>query len=279
MRSITKFLEYDLIHFGTYHLNVGSIIAIILIYIITKFILWFIKKMLLRRQLKHDLDRGNTYAIFHIIKYIFWVVAILLMLESVGLKITVLLAGSAALLVGVGLGLQQLFNDIISGIILLSEKSIKVDDILEIDGDIVKIQHIGLRTSTGANRDEVTIILPNSTITSNKVINWSHQSDKARFRITVGVAYGSKVDLVMNLLAESANEHLDISKDHPVEVRLIDFGNSSLDFELLFYSEQIFRIEKVKSDIRKSLNQKFNKNKISIPFPQMDVHMKNVSNS
>lgn len=235
--------------------------------------------MLLRRQLRHDLDRGNTYALFHIIKYIFWVIAILFMLESAGIKITVLLAGSAALLVGVGLGLQQIFNDIISGIILLSEKSIKVDDILEIDGDIVKIQHIGLRTSMGANRDEVTIILPNSKITSNKVINWSHQSDKARFRIQVGVAYGSDVELVTKLLEESANEHPDNSKDHPVEVRLINFGNSSLDFELLFYSEQIFRIEKVKSDIRKSLNQKFNKNKISIPFPQMDVHMKNVSNS
>ena len=178
------------------------------------------------------------------------------------------------MLVGIGLGLQQTFNDIVSGIILLSERSIKVDDVLEIDGDVVKIQNIGLRTSKGLNRDDISIIIPNSLITTNKVINWSHQSKKTRFRIDVGVAYGSNVELVLKILEESAFEHPDIYDRELTEARLVNFGNSSLDFQVLFFSKNIFRISRVKSDIRRIINKKFAENNITIPFPQMDLHLK-----
>lgn len=227
-----------------------------------------------RKQKQKSQDLGNTYALFQIIKYVIWVIAFAFLLETIGVKITVLVAGSAALLVGIGLGLQQTFNDIVSGIILLSERSIKVGDVLEIDDDIVRIQEIGLRTSTGANRDEITIIIPNSLITTNKVINWSHQSKKTRFKIKVGVAYGSDVDLVIKVLTESALEHSDITDKSLVDVQFLDFGDSSLDFQVLFFSENIFRIEKEKSDIRKIINRKFIEHNISIPFPQMDLHFK-----
>ncbi len=173
-----------------------------------------------------------------------------------------------------GLGLQQTFNDVISGIILLSERSIKIDDVLEIDGDVVKIQKIGLRTSKGLNTDDISIIIPNSLITTNKVINWSHQSEKTRFRIDVGVAYGSDVDLVIKILEESAYEHPDVFDRELTEARLVNFGNSSLDFQVLFFSKNIFRISKVKSDIRRIINKKFAQNNITIPFPQMDLHLK-----
>ncbi|NCQ13180.1 MAG: mechanosensitive ion channel, partial [Flavobacteriales bacterium] len=181
---------------------------------------------------------------------------------------------SAALLVGVGLGLQQTFNDVISGIILLSERTIKIDDVLEIDGDIVMIQEIGLRTSKGLNRDDISIIIPNSLITTNKVINWSHQSKKARFKIDVGVAYGSDINLVLKILEESAFSHPDIFDRELTEARLMNFGNSSLDFQVLFFSKSIFRISKVKSDIRRIIYTKFLEHNITIPFPQMDVHVK-----
>ena len=187
---------------------------------------------------------------------------------------TVLIAGSAALLIGVGLGLQQTFNDIISGMILLSERSIKIGDILEIDGDIVKIQEIGLRTSKGLNRDQISIFIPNSLITTNKVINWSHQTKHNRFKIDVGVAYGSDVELVSRILEESAVSHEKVNTKDEVTVMLVDFGDSSLDFQLLFFSEEIFRIERIKSDIRKIISKKFDENNISIPFPQRDLHIK-----
>ena len=191
-----------------------------------------------------------------------------------GVKVTILIAGSAALLVGVGLGLQQTFNDVISGIILLSERSIKIGDVLEIDNDIVTIQEIGLRTSKGLNTDDISIIIPNSLITTNKVINWSYQTKKTRFRIDVGTSYESDIDLVLQILEDCVLDNSDISDTDLIEARLINFGNSSLDFQVLFFSDNIFRINKVKSDIRRSIAKKFAINNISIPFPQIDVHIK-----
>ena len=273
MEKINYFLQYEIFKIGDYKIQFFTLVIVLIIFLITKFSLWLIKKALFRKR-GDEFDHGNAYAIFQIIKYVVWVISIGLILESVGVKVTVLVAGSAALLVGVGLGLQQTFNDIVSGIILLSERSIKIDDILEIDGDVVKIQEIGLRTSKGLNRDEISIIIPNSLITTNKVINWSHQAKKTRFRINVGVAYGSDVNLVLRILEESALEHPDIYLAQQIEARFVDFGNSSLDFQVLFFSENVFRIEKVKSDIRKIINRKFIENNITIPFPQMDIHLK-----
>ena len=274
METLKKFLEFELISAGEYKILVYTLVAILLIFLVTKIILWLIKKTLFRQQKFNKLDKGSAYALFQIIRYIIWIIAIGFILEAVGIKVTLLIAGSAALLVGIGLGLQQTFNDIISGIILLSEQSIKIDDVLEIDGDVVKIQSIGLRTSKGLNTNDISIIIPNSLITTNKVINWSHQAMKTRFRIDVGVAYGSDVDLVIKILEESAFEHPDISDRELTEARLVNFGNSSLDFQVLFFSQNIFRINKVKSDIRRIIVQKFAKNNIPIPFPQMDLHLK-----
>ncbi|HKK11656.1 MAG TPA: mechanosensitive ion channel domain-containing protein [Flavobacteriaceae bacterium] len=273
MELVKNILDYEIFHYGDYSIKVSKLVTIILILVVTNFVLWFIKKAFSSKKFK-KIDAGTTYALYQIIKYIVWIIAIGIAMEAIGIKVTLLLAGSAALLVGVGLGLQQTFNDIISGVILLSERSIKVGDVLEVDGDVVKIQSIGLRTSKALNRDEISIIIPNSLITTSKVINWSHQSKRTRFRIEVGVAYGSNVDLVIKILEESAKAYPDIIGKDSVEARLMDFGASSLDFHLLFFSKNIFRITKVKSDIRRIICQKFAENNIVIAFPQLDVHMK-----
>lgn len=273
MEKIKNLLEIELIHIGEFVIRVNTIVSIIAIYLITKLVLYIIKKILYGK-VQDKLDIGENYALYKIIKYVMWVLAFGLFLDTIGIELTVLLAGSAALLVGIGLGLQQTFNDILSGIILLSEKTIKIEDILEIDGDIVKIQSIGLRTSKAFNTDDVSIIIPNSIITSTKVINWSHQKMKARFRIDVGVAYGSDIDLVIKILEESANDHPSISDREATEARLVNFGNSSLDFQVLFYSEQIFQISRLKSDIRRTISKNFTENNIRIPYPQMDLHFK-----
>lgn len=274
MDKLKSALEFVIFSYKDIDFTVKSLFIIIIAIAVTRILLWIIKKILFRKK---DLDfskRGNLNSVYQIIVYVLWVITISIMLDSFGIKLTVLLAGSAALLVGVGLGLQNTFNDFISGFILLFEGSIKVGDILEVDGDIIKIRKIGLRTSEAFNRDDIVVIIPNSIITTNKVINWSHQSKKTRFRIKVGVAYGSNVDLVERLLMESAKEHPEVENDEMVRARFTDFGNSSLDFELLFYSKNIFRIENVKSDIRRTINRKFIENKVTIPFPQMDLHLK-----
>ncbi|PLX09993.1 MAG: mechanosensitive ion channel protein MscS [Marinilabiliales bacterium] len=274
MDNINEILNFELFRLAEYTFKVYTLGIFILTIVVARLFLWGIKKLLFRKTTDNAVDHGSLMAIYQIIKYVIWVVALAYMMDVVGIKITVLVAGSAALLVGVGLGLQQTFNDIISGIILLSERSIKYGDVLEVDGEVVRIQQIGLRTSQGINRDSITMIIPNSLITTSKVINWSHQSLKTRFRIDVGVAYGSDVDLVLNVLKESALEHEEVKDRNQLEARLINFGNSSLDFQLLFYSENVFRIERIKSDIRRIIDRKFKENNITIPFPQVDLHIK-----
>ena len=274
MDTITNFFNFEIFHFNNHSLSIFEISSIAVIFMITKLILWLISKAIFNKTKLHNLDKGSAFSLFQIIKYLIWVIAIALMLEALGVQVTILLAGSAALLVGIGLGLQQTFNDILSGIILLFEHSVKVGDILEIDGDRVIIQEIGLRTSKGMNVRQIVVIIPNSLITTNKVINWSHQTQKTLWNIDIGVAYGSDVDLVIKTLEESAVEHLEFSECEFKEVRFVNFGNSSMDFQLFFYSKNIFSIEKVKSDIRKIICKKFNEHKITIPFPQMDLHIK-----
>ena len=274
MELINKFLEFELLSIGEYKLRVITLFIVLLILIMTKAALWLIKKSIFRKKNLEKFNEGNTYSLYQIIKYIVWVIAIGFMLEALGVKVTLLIAGSAALLVGVGLGLQQTFNDIISGIILLSERSIRISDVLEIDGDVVKMQEIGLRTSKGLNTDDISIIIPNSLITTSKVINYSHQTKQNRFRIDVGVAYGSDVEFVIKILEESVKEHPNIDGQRMVEARLVNFGNSSLDFQVLFYSNIVFGSDRMKSDIRRIINREFIQNNITIPFPQMDVHIK-----
>tara|TARA_R110001592_G_scaffold38643_6_gene127402 strand:- start:2309 stop:3142 length:834 start_codon:yes stop_codon:yes gene_type:complete len=274
MDLINKFLEFELLNIGTYHLKVGSLFLVLLIIIVTKVVLIIIKQSVFRNRNLDKFDEGNISSLYQIIKYIIWVIAFGFILETFGIKISILLAGSAALLVGVGLGLQQTFNDVISGVILLSERSIKIGDVLEIDGNILKIQEIGLRTSKGLNTDDISTIIPNSLITTNKVINWSHQTRQNRFRIEVGTSYGSDVDLVIKILEASAREHPEVDSTKFIEARLVNFGNSSLDFQVLFYSSTIFGADRMKSDIRIVINQKFIENNVTIPFPQMDLHIK-----
>lgn len=274
METLKNILELVILRMGDHQIMVSTLLIVVLIFFVTKLILWTIRKAIFRKQTVERMQMSNAYSFFQIIRYIIWILSILFMMQTLGISITVLLAGSAALLVGIGLGLQQTFNDFISGIILLIEGTTKIDDVLEIDGEVIKIQEIGIRTSKGLTRDDIVVIIPNSAITTNKVINWSHQSKKTRFRISVGVAYGSDVDLVIRVLEESAMEHPEVRAKGLIEARLVDFGNSSLDFHLLFFSDNVFRVEKVKAEIRKIINRKFIENGIVIPFPQLDLHMK-----
>ena len=274
MEKLSEFLDFQIFHVGDYSIKVHSIISAVIIFFVTKFIIWLIKKAMFGKKRLDLFDQKNISGLFQIVKYLIWVVSIALILNTFDVKVTVLLAGSAALLVGIGMGLQQTFNDFISGIILLIEGSTKVGDVLEIDGEVIKIEEIGLRTSKGLSRNDIVIIIPNHLITTNKVINWSHQIKKTRFKIEIGVAYGSDVDVIYKILKDSVLENKDIIDRDSIEPRFVNFGNSSIDFEVLFFSNNVFTIEKTKSDIRKVIYKNLAKNNITIPFPQMDVYLK-----
>lgn len=258
---------------GSYSLSIYQVLIAALILLSVIIILKFVRRVLRRTEQLHRIEIGKSRAIYQIIKYVLWIFGIMMALEAMDIKVTLLLASSAALLVGLGLGLQEIFKDFVSGIILLVEGSLKVGDVVETsEGEVGIVKEIGLRTSTIETRDNITLLIPNSKFTNETLINWSHHEQKTRFDVQVGVAYGSDVELVKKILLQCAVDHkLIVNSPEPI-VRFTDFGNSSLDFELLFWTTNTFRVEDTKSDLRFMIDAAFRKQGITIPFPQRDVH-------
>ena len=259
-------------------INVVPYIDVTLVLLIIFLNLFFLKivKKLIKKSAKDEFELGRRHSIFLIFKYVIWVIIFAICLEVIGVKVTLLIAGSAALLVGLGFGVQQLFNDVVSGILLLVEGTIQVNDVIEVDGIIARVKQINLRASKVVTRDDVTIIIPNHKFVSENVINWSHSKGLTRFKVKVGVAYGSDVKLVMGILKDVLDRQPDVAKhkNNSPSVRFLDFGESSLDFELLFHTASIFRVQTIQSSIRCMINDEFIKHSISIPFPQRDLHIK-----
>lgn len=273
--TLKEILEFNFIGVGGYELNLLKLIIALIIITVTRILLWFSLKLVTRFFTKKHLDTGRQYAVIQFLKYIFYTVGSLMVLQSLGVQLSLLWAGSAALLVGVGLGLQQTFNDLVSGLILLIEGTVEVDDILEIGPMIGKVKNIGLRTSKVETRDNITVVVPNSKLVTDNVVNWSHNNTPTRFHVNVGVSYSSDVDEVTQLILEAIDNHPKILSDPAPQVQFVDFGNSSLDFTLYFYTFEFFRIEVVKSELRYSIFRIFKRNNIEIPFPQRDLWLKN----
>ena len=271
------FLEYKLIEVGSFYLSVWSIFQIILIYILTVFLVNFIRRLFAQFVRRKNMDPGRQLSLFLLLKYLIWSISIVLMLNTLGVKVTILLASSAALLVGLGLGVQQIFQDVVSGIFLLFEGTIEIGDVLQVDGLIAKVQTIGLRTSTVLTRDGVNMIIPNHKFINENVVNWSHAQNPTRFQVTVGVSYDSDLEKVREVLLNTTFELKEAIKDNPKykpSVRIMDFADSSVNFEVHFWSHEQFWIENAKSELRFLIGKRFKEHGISIPFPQRDLHIK-----
>ena len=273
--AIKEILQRSIIKTGEIDITVYHLLFVIIILLSARLLLWIIKR-LFNRQIKRDvIEKGKGAALYQIVRYVIWIIAITIGMETVGIKVTILLASSAALLVGLGLGIQKVFMDFVSGVVILFEGTIKVEDIVELEnGTIGKVIEIGLRTSKIRTRERIIQIVPNSKFINESVINWSHMDVLTRFTVEVGIAYGSDVDLVKKLLLESANENVRVAKSPEPVIQFADFGDSSLDFKLLFWTDDTFYVEMIKSDLRYTINKKFIDNNVTIPFPQRDVHIK-----
>ena len=269
---MSDIFNFSIFKIGEYEVKIETVLLIVLLIAIVVILLYLIKRAINNAP---KIAESKKYSIFKLVKYIILVIAVILGLQTAGLNLSVLLAGSAALLVGLGLGIQALFSDYISGIILLVGSSIKVNDVLEVNGLICRVKEINLRTTTVFTREDKYIILPNSDLTKNQVINWTLNDVASRFDVSVGVDYSSDVNLVMKILKEAVVQQEFIMKTPEPFARFIDFGDSSLNFKVYFWSERVFRVENIKSHIRVRIFELFRENNIKIPFPQRDIHMKN----
>jgi len=267
-----EILDYPLLSFEENQITVLKVFSALLTIGITWFVLRSVKRLLRIWRAKRRLSVGQEFAYYQLSKYFIILVAIGFLFEIFDRSILVILVGSTALLVGVGIGLKGLFNDIVSGFFLLMENTVRVDDIIEVDSTVSKVKEIGIRTSKVVRRDGITMIIPNSKIVENTVQNWTFNSTSTRFTVKVGVAYGSDAALVKKILLDCADRHHEVVKNPKPFCRFNDFGDSALKFELFFWSRHRFRIEDVQSDLRFMINSEFRKNNVKIPFPQRELH-------
>jgi len=272
--SIYDFLNWGL-HLGegqnSIHITIGLLLVIIITFFISHFVLNAIRRFY-TNKMKGD-DKLKFISIFKFIKYLVYLVVILITLSAGGIDITLLITASAALFVGLGLALQELFQDIIGGIFIITDKSLQVGDIVETEGKVGKVVEIKLRTTRALTRDDRVIIIPNHKFMSDIVYNYTQNNNITREEIKVGVAYGSNIKLVSTVLLSCLADDKEILKEPEPFVLFDDFGDSSLLFSINFYINDSFRALKIKSRIRYVIDSKFKDNNIKIPFPQRDVHL------
>ncbi|MGK2862096.1 MAG: mechanosensitive ion channel family protein [Chitinophagaceae bacterium] len=272
---MNEFWRQVIFKMGNFSVTPAKLFGLFLVLFLTWLLLSIFKKVLLnKRQLTLN-EKGRRTSLYQLIKYFSWVLAISFGITILGFDITLLIAGSAALMVGLGFGLQNIFSDLISGLFMLFERKVKVGDVMEVDNIVGKVQDINLRTSVLLTRDGFNIIVPNHKFITENVVNWSHQSFHRRFQVEVGVSYNSDVDLVTKVLLQCSEQQEELIRDeaHQPSVRFHDFGDSALIFYLMFWTQDIFRVEHVKSQLRYKIFKAFRDNNITIPFPQRDVHI------
>lgn len=257
-------LEYDVFTLGKYSLSVYEILAAVLIIVIGVFISRMVKKLIYK---SHKIDVGKKFAFSQIFHYVIIIISFFLMMKSLGVNISPILVGSGALLVGVGLGLQSLFLDFVSGVIILFDRTVKVGDIVDIDGNIGEVEDIRMRTTAILTRDNKNMIFPNSLLTKEKLINFSHNDNIVRFQVDVGVHYDSDVELVERLMIEATKKNKDIFQSKEPFVWLEDFADSSLNFSLYYYSRNLFSAPRIRNEVRKEILKKFRDNGVTIPYP------------
>lgn len=277
--QLKTLLGYHLIHIGDFKLQFYEVLEVLLIFAVARLLLFVLRLFLGRRIKKDFIDARKAYAIRQMVKYMVYTIAIVLSLDTLGVKITVLIAGSTALFVGLGLGLQDTFKDLVSGIVILIERTVSAGDIVEINGIVGKVMDVGLRTTRVLTRDHTMILVPNQKLINDNVINWTQNQLSTRFYVDVDVAYGSDTRLVERILVDTAKNHPEILDSISPYVFFSNFGDSGLAFRLFFHCDELFRIERIKSDIRFSVDAAFRENKVTIPFPQRDIWFRNTPES
>jgi potassium efflux system protein len=262
--------------FGNIQVSLTSLVIGIIIFALTVFLSRTVSSVLDRRlERRGHIDPGLRYTIARLARYFVVTVGILIALrQAFSLDLTSIAVVFTALSVGIGFGLQYIAADIASGFILLFERPIRVGDRITIGDDEGDVQSINLRTTLVTTNDRIVIIVPNSRLVTQRVINWSYGDPRARISIPVGVAYHSDVKLVTETLLLAARDVENVLTDPPPKVQFLNFGDYSLDFRLLVWTRHPSRHPQIKSDINYRIERLFREKGIEIPFPTQEFLLK-----
>ncbi len=273
------FWNETLMQIGEYKLITSQVVMALVILILSFMVASLAKKLLVRLTRKTNMLSVQIYIVARLLKYVVIVIGLLMAVSTLGIDVGKLALVASALGVGIGLGLQGIVNNFVSGLAIMLERSLKVGDFIELDTGLTgEVKEIHMRATLIRTNDNVDILVPNADLTNGKVINWTLEESTRRFRIPVGVAYGSDKDTVRTAILEAAASLpytlYDAGKE-PV-VWMTGFGDSSLDFVLGVWvkAEQVKRPTALTSDYLWAIDDAFRKYNVEIPFPQRDLHLK-----
>ncbi|UCF95587.1 MAG: mechanosensitive ion channel [Desulfobacterales bacterium] len=222
------------------------------------------------------MEPGVQASVTSITIYVIWALGILVALHAFGVNTTTLAVAFGALGIGLGFGLQNIFNNFVSGIILLLERPIQVGDDVEINGIWASVKKINVRSTVVQTYDNASLIIPNSEFISSQVTNWSFKDLRLRRKITVGVAYGSDTELVRQTLLEIAAQTPNVLTYPESDVLFADFGDSALIFTLRIWTTIKYMLI-AETDIRFEIDRLFRERNIEIAFPQRDIHIRSAA--
>lgn len=271
MQKLKEFLNLSFSLSKEIEISVKDILILIIVLIAASFVLSLLRRLVTRKLPRNDKKKFNM--VFAYAKWVIYVVIFLVTLDSVGVNVNAILAASAALMIGIGLALQTFFQDIISGVFILVDQTVHVGDIIELEDKVGRVEEIKLRTTRAVTIDNKVLIIPNHLYLTNSLYNWTQNGTTTRESVEVGVAYGSDVEKVKELLMKAAESHPMVLQDPPPLVLFTNFGDSSLNFKLIFTLNDSFIGAIPKSDIRFTIDKLFRENNITIPFPQRDIHI------
>lgn len=274
IEAIILFLKEPIFQINNSKVSLLHIVVSILVFSLSFKVAGGIGRIVDRYLQKKSVDTGVRDSIEKFVKYFVVMIASIFSLDNLGLSMSSLATFGAVLMVGIGFGLQNITSNFISGIIILIERPIKVGDIVKSGSFSGRVIDIRVRSTVIRTRDDISIIIPNSKLVSEEVINESYSGENIRQHIRLGVAYGSDLELVIKILTECALSQPEVLKDPAPIVVFEDFGSSSLDLDLRFWCSDIWKTERIAGEIRLKINRKFNENGIVIPFPQRDVNLK-----
>lgn len=274
-QRVADILKIELFRIGDQPISFWDLLAVALALAVTLLIARWVRLILARYFLRHlPVEAGAQFAVARLTQYLLWVVGVLIALRLLNINLTALAVIAGALGVGIGFGLQGIVANFVSGLVLLFERPIKVKDRITIENIEGNVQAINFRSTTVLTNDNISVIVPNSEFLNNRVINWSYGDQLVRIKIPVGVAYGSDLELVTQTLLAAAVDEQAVLKDPKPIVRFVEFGDSSLNFELLVWIDQPPEHKNIRSRLNYAIDAGFRRKGITIPFPQRDLHVK-----